>query len=124
MRDPTLLTLEKMNTDHLEFLAARLDRLAHPKCIDAAKVVRRALRNPERFQRADAEQALCHDVWGKLEHARDDVDDIGVGLEIDALRAEMAGHVYTARLALGWVIRAPSAPALAPSLEDLGLMAD
>jgi hypothetical protein len=111
-----------MTPEALKNLAFRLSIFQHPRCVEAAKQVRRAIENSDRFGRADAEQALCHEVWRHLDAAIDDEDDAGSReTALDAMRAEMAGRVYTCRLALGWIVRAPTAPEVCPTLADLGL---
>ena len=111
-----------MTPESLKHLASRLTRFEHPRCISATRQVWQAIGNAERFDLADAEQALCQAVWGHLDAAIEDADEESpVETELDALRAEMAGRVYISRLALGWLIRAGSAPASPPTLAELGL---
>ena len=111
-----------MTPKALWHLASRLARFEHPRCQEAARQVRQAIANAERFERADAEQALCHAVWGHLDAAIEGTDDEGtVETTLDALRAEMAGRVYLSRQALGWLVRAPAAPATPYTLAELGL---
>ena len=111
-----------MTPKALWHLASRLSRFEHPRCLEAARQVRQAIANAGRFEQPDAEQALCHSVWGHLDAAIEDTDDDGaVETALDALRAEMAGRVYLSRQALGWLTRAAVAPASPPTLAELGL---
>ena len=109
-----------MTPQSLLHLATRLERYDNPSCATAAGEVRRALQNAVRFDRADAEQALCHAIWG---HLGDALESVGGAhkTELDALLGEMAGRVYMCRMALGWLTRAPGAPVNPPALVDLGL---
>jgi hypothetical protein len=109
-----------MTPSSLEHLAARLERFEHPSCAIAASKVRRAIDAAARFDRPDAEQALAHEIWGHLETALEDAEG-ATATALEALRAEMAGYVYTARLALGWITRASASPDRPPTLADLGL---
>lgn len=108
-----------MNQASLRFLAARLERQEHAECSQAALLVRQALESPTTFDRADAEQALCHAVWGHLDNALEGAAGQRA-LELMCMRAEMAGYVYTARLALGWIERSKAGPKQPPSLADFG----
>lgn len=112
-----------LTLDTLKHLESRLARYEHSGCVEATRLVRQAIENQGRFASAVAAQALCHAVWGALDKALEDEDDEGtlVALELDGLRAVMAGRLYVLRLALGWLIRASDAPATPPTLAELGL---
>jgi hypothetical protein len=65
------------------------------------------------------EHALFNDIWGLITRAlnREDVESTHLD-EVNALEAEMAGHVLSYRLARGWLVRAPGAPTEFPSFSE------
>jgi hypothetical protein len=111
-----------MTPEALKHLASRLSRFEHKRCVEATLQVRRAIECSERFGQAEAEQALCHAIWAHLDAAIEGEDEEGpVETALDAMRAEMAGRVYMAGLALGWITRPSAAPAATPTLAELGI---
>ena len=109
-----------MSPESLILLERRLKSFKEDNCTAAAALVREAVRNADRFAGAEAEQALCHAIWGHLEEALENAPG-EVHVELEALRFEMAGRVYASRMALGWIVRAEGAPKQPPTLRNLGI---
>lgn len=98
-----------MTPESLSFLKARLEAVGCDECMDAAHLVADAIAAmPATLGPAvKAERDLCHAVWGRVSRALD-VAELSEQdrLVLDALEAEMAGRVLTARLATGELVKA------------------
>lgn len=111
-----------MNLAYWKYVAERLEPLNRKECREALSLVKRVLNDPERFDGARQTVAVCHKLWGCFTQALDHGGmDEQEEAQLNALEAEMAGHVWCARLALGWVVRSSSAPITEPSITELGL---
>lgn len=98
-----------MTPETLSFLKTRLEAIHCAECAEAAQMVADAIATtPAHLGPAvRAERDLCHAIWGRVSRALDvaELSDQD-RLALDALEAEMAGRVLTARLATGELIRA------------------
>ncbi len=90
----------------LQYLATRLRRVDNEDCGNAARLVEAAIHDFDRVSRnLQTEHDVFHQVWDHVSRALDraalspEHQD-----ELDAIEAEMAGRVLTARLALGQLV--------------------
>lgn len=109
-----------MTAASLRHLASRLERIAEGECLEAVKLLRRALAlGLLRKITPEAEHALCHEVWGHLSRALDHDDFAERHIEeVNSLEAEMAGRVLSYRLTRGWPVRGADAPTEFRPLAD------
>lgn len=98
-----------MTPQALSFLKQRLELIRCDECAEAAQLIADhiAAMPATLGLTVKAERDLCHAVWGRVSRALDvaelsDQDQ----LALDALEAEMAGRVLTARLATGELVKA------------------
>ncbi|WP_334001471.1 hypothetical protein [Burkholderia gladioli] len=96
----------------LHYLATRLRRVDSEECRHAARLVEAAIQEFDRVSRSlQVEHDVFHQAWDHVSRALDDAafspehQD-----ELDALEAEMAGRVLTARLQLGRLVRPVTEP--------------
>ncbi len=91
----------------LAFLKTRLEGVRCAECTEAAQLVAEAMTSVPRELPVKAERDLCHAVWGRISRALDVAELSNQDqLVLDALEAEMAGRVLTARLATGELVKA------------------
>ncbi|MDT8992717.1 hypothetical protein RQP54_17730 [Curvibacter sp. APW13] len=111
-----------MNIAYWKHVATRLESLDQDECREALSLVKRVLEDPEKFDGVKQTFVVCHHLWGCVTRALDHGDfNEQDEAQVYALEAEMAGHVWIARLALGWVMRSSSAPVSEPTLAEIGL---
>lgn len=98
-----------MTPQSLSFLKARLETIRCDECAEAAQLVadQIAALPATLGLPVKSERDLCHAVWGRVSRALDvtELSDQN-RLALDALEAEMAGRVLTARLATGELVKA------------------
>lgn len=96
-----------MTPEALSHLKTRLEGVRCAECMEAAQMVGDAIAGAAKELPMKAERDLCHAVWGCISRALDvaDLSDQDQ-LVLNALEAEMAGRVLTARLATGELVRA------------------
>lgn len=96
-----------MKPEALAYLKTRLDGIKCEDCAEAAQLVANAQSSAVGELSIRAERDLCHAVWGRVSRALD-VADLKADdyLLLDAMEAEMAGRVLTARLATGELVKA------------------
>lgn len=94
-----------MTPEALSYLKTRLEGVRCVECTEAARLVAEAI--PSAPLSMKVEHDLCHEVWGRVSRALDvaELSDHDQ-LVLDALEAEMAGRVLTARLATGELVKA------------------
>lgn len=96
-----------MTPEALSYLKTRLEQVRCVECADAAKLVADAIATAYQELPVKVERDLCHSVWGCISRALDVAELSNQDeLVLDALEAEMAGRVLTARLALGELVKA------------------
>lgn len=101
----------------LQYLDSKLKRIGGESLTAAAALIPEVT-SIEHIS-ADVEHALFHALWGHVTRALDHEDfDLSNLDEVKSLEAQMAGHVLTFRLSMGWLIRAPGAPTDFPSFSE------
>lgn len=91
----------------LGYLKTRLSGIACAECAEAVRLIDEAVTSPVADLPIRAERDLCRAIWGCVSRALDvaELSDLEV-LKLDAIEAEMAGRVLTARLTLGELVKA------------------
>jgi hypothetical protein len=91
----------------LAYLHKRLHAFPQPECREAAAMIADAIGTQSDNPALEIELQFFHGVWGRISKALD-VSDLTVDqtLALDAIESELAGHVLTARLAKGDLVRA------------------
>ena len=98
---------------------SKAERAGGPELRAAADIARQAAFLDPTTYSADAEHALFMELWGHVSRALDHEDfDTDLFAVVNALEAEMAGHVLSHRLSRGWLVRAPKAPVDFPSFSE------
>ncbi len=96
-----------MKPTTLAYLKTRLAGIECAECVDAVRLIDEAVTSPFSDLPVRVERDLCHAIWGCVSRALDvaELSDLDV-LKLDAIEAEMAGRVLTARLTLGELVKA------------------
>lgn len=96
-----------MTPDVLSYLKNRLVGIASEDCAEAVRLIEETGSSDGAVLPIRVEHDLCHAVWDCISHALDIADlSKHERLLLDAMEAEMAGRVLTARLALGELVKA------------------
>lgn len=91
----------------LAYLYQRVHAFQPQDCQEAAAMIAEAIGKQAENPSLDEEIQFFHRVWGRLSRALD-VGDLTFDqtLALDAIESEIAGHVLTAKLAKGELVRA------------------
>lgn len=97
-----------MTPEALAYLKTRLEAIPCTDCAEGAQLVAEAMTMAGDGELPiKVERDLCHAVWGYISRALDVADlSASNSLLLDAMEAEMAGRVLTARLTMGELVKA------------------
>lgn len=108
-----------MELKTLHRLASAFEHIGGAELMSAAALVRVAASCDLDAIRPQDEHALFSELWGLVSRALDHADfDSARQDEVEALEAEMAGHVLFYRLARGWLMRSEGAPTEFPLFKE------
>ncbi|WP_176060239.1 hypothetical protein [Paraburkholderia sp. BCC1876] len=95
-----------LKISELQYLATRLRRVDSEECGHAARLVEAAIQEFDRVSRSlQVEHDMFHQAWDHVSRALDDATFSPEHHdELDAIEAEIAGRVLTARMALGQLV--------------------
>lgn len=96
-----------MTLEALLYLKTRLESVRCAECFGAVLLLAETIATAPKELPVKVEIDLCHEVWGCISRALDvaELSDQD-WLVLDAMEAEMAGRVLTARLATGELVKA------------------
>lgn len=108
-----------MGASTLHRLVSTFERIGGAELISAAALLRVAIAHDPDAMRPQVEHALFSELLGCVSRALDHADfDSAHQGEVEALEAEMVGHVLSYRLAKGWLVRSEGAPTVFPSFDE------